>query len=76
MTNQLLIGGVFMTVVGSGVESWSEVEWSWGFVAALSFISIFVIAIGWIIFYKLMDSGEASKVASFTFLIPLIAILA
>ncbi|MDQ0114134.1 DMT family transporter [Paenibacillus harenae] len=75
VTNQLLIGGTFMTVVGSGVENWSEVEWSRGFVIALSFISIFVIAIGWIIFYKLMDSGEASKVASFTFLIPLIAIL-
>ncbi|MDQ0058661.1 DMT family transporter [Paenibacillus harenae] len=75
VTNQLLIGGTFMTVVGSGFENWSEVEWSRGFVIALSFISIFVIAIGWIIFYKLMDSGEASKVASFTFLIPLIAIL-
>ncbi|MGO4540637.1 DMT family transporter [Paenibacillus sp. 2TAB19] len=75
VTNQLLIGGLFMTAVGSGVESWSEVEWSLGFIIALLFISIFVIAIGWIIFYKLMDSGEASKVASFTFLIPLIAIL-
>jgi drug/metabolite transporter (DMT)-like permease len=75
VTNQLLIGGLFMTTVGSGVESWSEVEWSLGFIIALLFISIFVIAIGWIIFYKLMDSGEASKVASFTFLIPLIAIL-
>lgn len=75
VTNQLLIGGIFMTVVGSGVESWYEVEWSWGFVIALLFISIFVIAIGWLIFYKLMDSGEASKVASFTFLIPLIAII-
>ncbi|MNG36274.1 EamA-like transporter family protein [compost metagenome] len=41
----------------------------------LLFISIFVIAIGWLVFYKLMDSGEASKVASFTFLIPLVAIL-
>ncbi|WP_337099236.1 DMT family transporter [Paenibacillus sp. YIM B09110] len=75
VTNQLLIGGLFMTAVGSGVENWSEVEWSSGFIIALLFISIFVIAIGWIIFYKLMDSGEASKVASFTFLIPLIAIL-
>ncbi|MCM3626984.1 DMT family transporter [Paenibacillus glycanilyticus] len=75
VTLQLIMGGVFMTGLGSMTESWSEVEWSAGFIASLLFISIFVIALGWLVFYKLMDSGEASKVASFTFLIPLVAIL-
>ncbi|OBZ16519.1 DMT family transporter [Bacillus sp. FJAT-26390] len=72
---QLLIGGLFMTSLGSGVESWSDVHWTPAFMMTLLFISVFVIAIGWLVFYKLMDSGEASKVASFTFLIPLVAIL-
>nr|WP_221401262.1 DMT family transporter [Paenibacillus phyllosphaerae] len=72
---QLIIGGLFMLAVGSGVESWSDVEWQPSFVLTLLFISVFVIAIGWVIFYKLMDAGEASKVASYTFLIPLVAIL-
>ncbi|GLX66438.1 DMT family transporter [Paenibacillus glycanilyticus] len=72
---QLMIGGIFMTGLGSVTESWSDVVWSTEFIASLLFISIFVIALGWLVFYKLMDSGEASKVASFTFLIPLVAIL-
>jgi drug/metabolite transporter (DMT)-like permease len=75
VTLQLMIGGLFMTGLGSVTESWSDVEWSGGFIASLLFISIFVIALGWLVFYKLMDSGEASKVASYTFLIPLVAIL-
>lgn len=75
VTLQLIIGGLFMTLLGSSFESWSEVIWAPIFIFSLIFISIFVIAVGWLVFYKLMDSGEASKVASFTFLIPLIAIL-
>jgi drug/metabolite transporter (DMT)-like permease len=75
VTMQLLIGGLFMTVFGTSIESWSDVVWAPVFIVTLLFISVFVIAIGWLVFYKLMDSGEASKVASFTFLIPLIAIL-
>lgn len=75
VTLQLLIGGLFMTLLGSSFENWSEVIWAPIFIFSLIFISIFVIAVGWLVFYKLMDSGEASKVASFTFLIPLVAIL-
>jgi drug/metabolite transporter (DMT)-like permease len=75
VTLQLIAGGVFMTVIGSMVESWNDMMWNGEFILCLLFISIFVIAIGWLVFYKLMGSGEASKVASFTFLIPLVAIL-
>jgi drug/metabolite transporter (DMT)-like permease len=75
VTLQLIVGGVFMTALGSGVESWSNIVWTPAFVLCLLFISIFVIAIGWLVFYKLMDSGEAGRMASFTFLIPLVAIL-
>ncbi|RJE88412.1 DMT family transporter [Paenibacillus sp. 1011MAR3C5] len=76
VTLQLLIGGVLMTATGSGVESWGDVHWNAAFIGSLLFISIFVIAIGWLVFYKLMDSGEAGKMASYTFLIPVVAILA
>ncbi|CAM2867928.1 DMT family transporter [Paenibacillus sediminis] len=75
VTIQLIVGGLFMTIIGSGVESWSEISWNASYIICLLFISIFVIAIGWIVFYKLIDSGEASKIASYTFLIPLVAIL-
>lgn len=74
VTLQLIAGGLAMTAAGSGVESWRDVQWNAAFIASLLFISIFVIAIGWLVFYRLIDSGEAGKVASYTFLIPLVAI--
>jgi len=75
VTFQLTIGGAFMTALGSRMESWNEVSWTPSFVGTLLFISLFVIAMGWLVFYKLIDGGEASTIASFTFLIPLVAIL-
>jgi drug/metabolite transporter (DMT)-like permease len=75
VTLQLIIGGLFMTLLGIGVENVSDIVWQPAFVLSLLFISIFVIAIGWLVFYKLIDSGEAGRVASFTFLIPLLAIV-
>jgi drug/metabolite transporter (DMT)-like permease len=74
VTFQVMIGGLFLTGVGSGVESWSSIVWSLPYITCLLFISIFVIAMGWLIFFILIGSGEASKVASYTFLIPLLAI--
>jgi drug/metabolite transporter (DMT)-like permease len=75
VTVQLIMGGVFLLTVGSGVESWSSIKWEMPFISNLLFISTFVIAFGWLAFFTLVGSGEASKVGSFTFLIPLIAIL-
>jgi drug/metabolite transporter (DMT)-like permease len=75
VTLQLIIGGFFMTLVGSGLKSWSSITWNIPYVLDLLFISIFVIAMGWWAFFTLIGSGEASKVASYTFLIPLIAII-
>lgn len=75
VTLQLIFGGIFLMCVGSWVESWSNIEWSIPFVINLIFISIFIIALGWLVYFKLVASGEASKIGSYTFLIPLIAIL-
>ncbi|MED3830334.1 EamA family transporter, partial [Priestia megaterium] len=38
--------------------------------------SVFVIALGWLDFFTLVSSGEASKVSTYTFLIPIISITA
>ncbi|SFF06916.1 Uncharacterized membrane protein [Bacillus sp. OV194] len=75
VTVQLIMGGLFLLSVGSKFESWSNIQWEMPFIANLLFISTFVIAFGWLAFFTLVGSGEASKVGSFTFLIPLIAIL-
>jgi drug/metabolite transporter (DMT)-like permease len=75
VTLQLIIGGLFMTAVGTATESWSDIVWNPSFVVSLLFIAVFVIAAGWLVFFNLIGSGEASKVASFTFLIPFIALV-
>ncbi|MEK8127302.1 DMT family transporter [Paenibacillus filicis] len=71
---QVMIGGIVLLGTGSAVESWSAISWNLSFIFNLLFISVFVIALGWLAYFKLVGSGEASKVGAFTFLIPLIAI--
>jgi len=73
VTMQMLIGGVFLMVTGSAAESWGDIHWTPAFVGTLMFISVFVIAAGWWVYFKLLDSGEASTVGSYTFAIPVIA---
>ncbi|MGG1550966.1 DMT family transporter [Paenibacillus ferrarius] len=72
---QIVIGGIVMTVYGSTVESWSEVRWTAAFLYDTLFISVFIIALGWLAYFKLIGSGEASKVGSYTFLIPVVSIV-
>ncbi|WP_127532048.1 DMT family transporter [Paenibacillus kobensis] len=72
---QIIIGGIVMTAYGSTVESWSMVHWTATFLYDTLFISVFVIALGWLVYFKLIGSGEASKVGSYTFLIPVVSII-
>ncbi|WP_223067933.1 DMT family transporter [Paenibacillus caui] len=71
---QLIIGSILLFISGFWAEKFSAIVWNSAFVINLLFISVFVIAIGWLVFFKLVQSGEASKVGSFTFLIPLLAL--
>lgn len=61
-------------------------EWDWtydgemerysldpSFIGILLFISVFVIAMGWMIYFKLIDNGEAGTVGSYTFMIPVLS---
>lgn len=73
-TLQILIGGIVLLILGSFTESWSAIVWNGSFMLDTLFIAIFVIAVGWLIFFKLVGSGEASTVGSYTFLIPVISI--
>ncbi|MCP1124436.1 DMT family transporter [Bacillus sp. 3103sda1] len=75
VTLQLIIGGFFLIGFGSEFESWSSIVWNVPFTSILLFVSIFVIALGWLAYFTLIGSGEASKVGAYTFLIPLIAII-
>nr|WP_213620892.1 DMT family transporter [Paenibacillus sp. J22TS3] len=74
-TLQILIGGIVLLGYGLVTEKWSDIQWNTSFISDILFISVFVIAIGWLIFFKLVGSGEASTVGSYTFLIPVISII-
>ncbi|WP_310830656.1 DMT family transporter [Paenibacillus pedocola] len=71
---QIMIGGVILLSAGSAIESWSAITWNSAFIVNTLFIAVFVIALGWMVYFKLINEGEAGKVGSFTFLIPLISI--
>jgi len=72
---QISIGGVVMLAYGSSVERWSAIRWTSSFIFDSLFISVFVIALGWLVYFKLIGSGEATKVGSFTFLIPVVSVI-
>lgn len=72
---QFIIGGVILIGTGTIVENWSAIEWNGKYVVGLGYGSTFGIPLAYIIYYKLMNAGEASKVGTFTFLVPIIAVI-
>lgn len=72
---QFIIGGLVLTAVGTGLESWADITWNPSYFIGLGFGSTLGIPIAFVIYFHLINRGEASKVAAFTFLVPLIAVL-
>ncbi|WCK52665.1 DMT family transporter [Aneurinibacillus sp. Ricciae_BoGa-3] len=72
---QCIIGGIVLTGVGSGFESWSSIVWNTPYVFGLIFGIVLGISASWVVYFILVGSGDASKVASYTFLVPLISVL-
>ncbi|MCR8842554.1 DMT family transporter [Paenibacillus sp. SC116] len=71
---QFIIGGVILIGTGSIVESWSAIEWNGKYLLGLGYGATFGIPLAYLIYYKLINAGEASKVGTFTFLVPIIAV--
>ena len=74
VTCQSLIGGTIMTSIGGYFENWREISWGTPYILAMMFLSIFSVAIAWIIYAFLLKKGEASRVATYNFLVPVIAL--
>ena len=72
---QNVIGGLCMLFYGLGVEDIRAIEWNWSFIVCLIYGAIFGVALAFALYNRLMSKGEAGKVSSFTFLVPLIAVL-
>jgi drug/metabolite transporter (DMT)-like permease len=68
-------GGVVLTAFGLFVEPWGEVAWNAPFVASLLYSGLVGISLAWVIWFALVRAGEASRVASYIFTVPLTAVL-
>lgn len=72
---QNLIGGICMLFYGLGMEDIQAIQWNGSFIVCLVYGAIFGVALANVLYYQLMSRGEAGKISSFTFLVPLIAVL-
>lgn len=72
---QFAIGGTVLLAFGSFTESWSAIEWNPMYVFGLGFGATFGIPVAYVIYYRLIHAGEASKVSVFTFLVPVISVV-
>lgn len=70
-----VIGGVVLTLLGFVIESPSEVSPTATLFASLSYLSLVEIALAWLIWFSLVRTGEASRVAVYVFFVPLVSIV-
>ena len=70
-----VIGGMVLTLFGIAMEPWSEVSPTAALVASLSYVSLIEIALAWLIWFGLVRTGEASRVAVYVFFVPLVSIV-
>lgn len=72
---QCIIGGALLTAAGSVWEQWSAIDWNMTYIAGMAFSSVLGVSVSWLLYFTLVNSGEASVVASYTFLVPLVSVL-
>ncbi|MDR7002557.1 drug/metabolite transporter (DMT)-like permease [Neobacillus niacini] len=71
---QGIIGGFILTGTGVGIENPSMIVWNIPYLSCLLFSAVFAMAAATAVYFKLMNTGESSKVAAFTFLVPAISV--
>jgi drug/metabolite transporter (DMT)-like permease len=71
---QCTLGGIVLTGAGTVTESWSDIVWNVSYVSGLIFGTVLGISLSWLLYFTLVNSGDASKVASYTFLVPVISV--
>ena len=72
---QFTFGGLVLTGIGSVVESWSSIVWGVPVWTGLIFGMVIGWSISWILWFALVHEGEASRVAAFTFMVPLLSVV-
>lgn len=72
---QFLFGGAVIGAAGSLFhESWRAIHWDTTFILANLFGGFLAIALAWMIYFQLVAEGEATRIAAYTFFVPLISV--
>ncbi|RUL54228.1 DMT family transporter [Lysinibacillus antri] len=72
---QLVIGGATLLVSGLVTENVHDIVWNVELISSIIWGAIAGMAIAQVIYFKLMNEGEASKVGAFTFLVPILSVI-
>lgn len=72
---QLVIGGAILLIGGLMTEDVSTIQWNIGLISSLVWGATAGMAIAQVIYFKLMNEGEASKVGAYTFLVPILSVI-
>lgn len=69
-----LVGGTVLTVGGAAVEG-TTITWSGQFVVAFLYSAVIGTALSWSLWFGLVGAGEAGRVASYIFFVPLLSLV-
>jgi O-acetylserine/cysteine efflux transporter len=69
-----LVGGMVLSVAGAAFEG-TDIDWSSEFVAAFVYASVIGTALSWSLWFGLVGSGEAGRVASYIFFVPVVSLV-
>src|SRR5699024_6590674 len=72
---QTIIGGSVLLLIGNIFEDFSNIIWNNEYIFSLGYGITLGIPIAYILYFGLINAGDSSKVASYTFLVPLISVL-
>lgn len=70
-----LMGGVVLTTLGLFLEPLSGISWTGPLVSSVLYSAFVGTGLAWLLFFGLVRAGEASRVASFIFVVPLAAVV-
>lgn len=68
---QMLIGGVPLALVAWATEEPSSIRWSFAFVGALVFLSLFGTALAYWLWFSVLEKAPLHRANAFSFLIPI-----
>lgn len=70
-----LAGGIVLMALGLALERWQDISWTGPLVGSVLFSALVGTGIAWMLFLALVRAGEASRVASYIFVVPLVAVV-